>query len=232
MTRPSPLMKTKLIALLAVISFILTDTDTMNAQEIQFPAPVTTGGMPANELIARRHSCREFDSARSVDQATLGQLLWMTLGINRPDAQPTKFGAPANRTNPTALNSQEITAYVFTTDGVYEYLPASHSQRKAVDGDHRALLTGTEAFRQEFVLDAPLSILLVADTAKLPEGDMGRAMALVDAGIADGNLNVAAESLGLATVPRATMDSAAVSRLLGLASTQLPVINNPIGYAK
>lgn len=122
-------MKTKLIAMLAVISFILTDTDTMNAQEIKLPAPTTTGGVPANEVMARRHSCREFDSARSVDQATLGQLLWMTLGINRPDAQPTKFGAPANRTNPTALNCQEITAYVFATDGVYEYLPRIRCSR-------------------------------------------------------------------------------------------------------
>ena len=67
---------------------------------------------------------------------------------------------------------------------------------------------------------------------ELPEGEQAKAMALVDAGIACENLNLACASERIATVPRATMDVASISALLGLTSRQFPVVNNPIGYAK
>lgn len=82
------------------------------------------------------------------------------------------------------------------------------------------------------MLDAPVSIVFVADMANLPEEDRTKAMALVDAGIACENLNLACASEGIATVPRATMDTEGISELLGLNSLQIPVMNNPIGYAK
>lgn len=204
----------------------------MQAQETKLPTPSVTGGMPANEVFARRHSTREFDPARPVAADTLGQLLWMTLGINRPGAEPGRFGKAADRTNPTALNWQEINAYVFTKDGVDIYQPSAHSLRRVVDGDHRGLLTGTAGFTQDFVLEAPVAVLFVADMSQLPEDERTTAMALVDAGIACENLNIACAALGLATVPRATMDTAGIAALLGLSSRQLPVVNNPIGYAR
>ena len=214
------------IVMMAIISLIMT------AQEKTFPAPVRTGGMPMNQTVAERHSIREFDKTKEVNDSTLGQLLWMTLGVNRPDAQPSRFGAPANRSNPTARNWQEIRAYVFDKDGVWEYLPSSHSLKLVKEGDQRVLVAGTKEFFQEFVLDAPVSIVLVADMSGLPEGQQAKNMALVDVGIACENLNLACTSEGLATVPRATMDVNGISTLLNLTPSQLPVMNNPIGYAK
>lgn len=183
-----------------------------------------------NEVMAARHSEREFDSTREINDTTLSQLLWMTAGVNRPDAAPGRFGAPANRSNPTALNWQEIRVFVFDKNGVWEYLPATHSLSLAKDGDHRKLLAGTKEFTQDFVLNAPAAILFVADMTALPEGDQARAMVLVDAGIACENLNLACTSAGIATVPRATMDSPAISALLNLTPRQLPILNNPIAY--
>ena len=66
----------------------------------------------------------------------------------------------------------------------------------------------------------------------LPSGEQSRSMAMVDVGIACQNLNLACTSEGIATVPRATMDVKGISELLGLTAMQLPVMNNPIGYAK
>jgi len=43
---------------------------------------------------------------------------------------------------------------------------------------------------------------------------------------------LACSALGLATVPRATMNVEAVSRLLGLDDKQIPMLNNPLGYAR
>lgn len=185
-----------------------------------------------NEAMAKRHSVREFDSPREISEATLGQLLWLTAGINRPNAAPSPFGAPANRCNPTAVNWQEIHLFVFDKNGVWEYNPSSHSLMLAKEGDHRNLLAGTREFSQDFVLDAPVSIVFIADITYLPKEERTHAAAFVDAGIACENLNLACTSEGIATVPRATMDAPGISRLLGLTALQIPMLNNPIGYAK
>ena len=204
----------------------------MTAQERKLPAPSFSGGMPMNEVVANRHSVREFDATREISDSTLGQLLWMTAGVNRPDAAPGQFGAAANRSNPTARNWQEIRVFVFDKKGVWEYQPASHSLSLAKEGDHRRLIVGTKEFSQDFVLEAPVSVLFVADMSELPEGEQVKAMACVDTGIACENLTLACTSEGIATVPRATMDAAAISALLGLTSRQLPLMNNPLGYAR
>lgn len=217
---------------LSVVALMAAMTLIMNAQERKLPAPSLKGGMPMNEVVANRHSEREFDFSRQISDSVLGQLLWMAAGVNRPDAVPGRFGAPANRSNPTALNWQEIRLFVFDKNGVWEYQPSSHSLSLAKEGDHRNLLAGTKEFSQDFVLEAPVSIVFIADMAELPEGDQAKAMAFVDAGIACENLNLACVSEGIATVPRATMDIAGISELLGLTPRQIPVMNNPIGYAK
>lgn len=185
-----------------------------------------------NEVVANRHSVREFDSSREISESTLGQLLWITAGINRPDAVPSRFGAPANRSNPTALNRQEIRVFVFDKNGVWEYKPSTHSLTLAKEGDHRNLLAGTREFSQEFVFEAPLSVVFIADLTNLPEEGLTKAAAFVDAGIACENLNLACASEGVETVPRATMDADGICRLLGLTPRQIPMLNNPIGYAK
>ena len=218
---------TRMVAVMSMITI----TTAMNAQNIILPAAKFSGGMPVNEAIANRHSTREYDPTRDIDMETLGQLLWMSLGVNRPDAKPARNGA-ANRTNPTALNRQEVHAYLFGREGVWEYEPATHSLRYVVDGDHRSLLAGTKEFKQDFVMDAPYAVLFVADLTGLPTDDSTKMMAMIDVGIASENLSIGCASLGIATVPRATMDNAAVSALLGLTPQQLPVLNAPLAYPR
>lgn len=217
---------------LCVTLSVITTSLIMTAQHRKLPAPCCNGGMPMNEVVANRHSVREFDPSREINDSTLGQLLWMTAGINRPDAQPSKTGAPANRSNPTARNWQEIRIVVFDKNGVWEYQPSSHSLSLAKEGNHRSLVAGTKEFSQDFVMDAPCSIVFIADLTGLPENEQARAMAMVDVGIACENLNLACTSEEIATVPRATMDANAISELLNLTPLQIPVMNNPIGYAK
>lgn len=221
-----------LLSATAVIIIGFINALDMEAKDKKLPAPDFKGGMPVNEVIANRHSTREFDHKREIDDAALGQILWMTLGVNRPEAKDMKFEAVANRSNPTARNWQEIRAFVFTKGEVSEYMPDTHSLRHIVDGDHRKLLAGTQEFSQDFVMDAPCAVLFVADLDRLPDSSMVTAMGMVDAGIACENLNIACASLGIATIPRATMDSAGIAKLLNLSARQLPVINNPMGYQR
>lgn len=146
-------------------------------------------------------------------------MLWSAAGVNRSNGY---------RTNPTAMNRQEIDVYVFTKDGVYLYIPALNSLREVAKGDHRKLV----AAQQAFAASAPVSLVLIANVDKL--GDMNQRnmmMAAVDAGIVCQNINLFCSANGLATVPRASMDADGIKKLLNLSDTQIPVMNNPVGYA-
>lgn len=199
---------------------------TMLSQNTALPAPDTDGGLPVNRALALRKSIREYDSNRTLDRQTVSNLLWAACGINRP--------ADAHRTNPTAMNWQEIDVYFFDTEAVYRYDFAANALVQVASGDKRAMLAGTRQFSQDFVLTAPAAVLIVIDTAKLPENNDGRtmAMAYVDAGIVSQNINVFCAGNGLATVTRATMDTESLRAALNLPATTIPVLNNPVGYPK
>ena len=184
---------------------------------VKLPPPDKTGGLPMMETLAGRHSTREF-SDKEISDSTLSDLLWAANGINRPDG---------HRTAPSALNKQEIDIYVFDKDGVWFYEPATHSLRPCVEGDHRALLCGG----QDFVTEAPLSILLVANGDRFElTGPQASLMMAADAGIVCENINLFCSSAGLSTVPRASMDTPAIVSLLGLPANHIPLLNNPVGY--
>ena len=46
------------------------------------------------------------------------------------------------------------------------------------------------------------------------------------------NVNLFCAGVGLSTVPRASMDQEALRKLLKLSDTQVPMMNNPVGYSK
>lgn len=213
----------RLLTLLTTIAMAITAT---SAQTV-LPTPThAADGMSLDAALQQRRSIREFDPTRRVDLQTLSNLLWAAAGINRPDE--------GKRTNPTALNSQEIDLYVFCDKGVALYDYANNALVSVAEGDHRALVAGTAgAFIQDFVLDAPISIVMVINLNKFTiPADSGLKMGYVDAGIVSQNINLFCAANGLATVPRATMDSDGIRRLLGLDETHVPAMNNPVGYAK
>ncbi|MBO7513726.1 MAG: hypothetical protein J6T54_12325, partial [Fibrobacter sp.] len=53
-----------------------------------------------------------------------------------------------------------------------------------------------------------------------------------DAGIVSENINLFCAGMGLVTRPRMTMDVPAIKKLLKLSDSQVPLLNNPVGYAK
>ena len=169
------------------------------------------------EALSTRHSERAF-SAKELSDQELSNLLWAAGGVNRPDGHITA---------PTAMNKQEIRIFVFTAKGVCEYLPQTNQLKEVAKGDHRGIVAG----RQEFAKSAPVSLVLVGDYDKFGNaGEHAKVMVPVDAGIVSENINLYCAAAGLATVPRATMDVQAISKLLGLNANQVPILNNPVGY--
>ena len=184
---------------------------TMHAQDlkvIKLNSPDKNRGCSVMKALSDRHSDREY-AAKELSLQDLSDLLWAANGINRPDGK---------RTAPSALNKQDIDIYVIMKEGAYLYDAKTNSLQPLAKGDHRAAVAGG----QDFVKSAPVSLVLVSDLSRF--GNF--------AGIVCQNINIFCASTGLATVPRATMDQAALKRILKLTDNQLPIMNNPVGYPR
>ncbi len=194
------------------------------AQDINLPAPdFGQQSTSTIEALKTRHSVRSYNNKELTDQQ-LSNLCWAACGQSR-DAQ--------HITAPTAMNKQEIRLFVFTKNGVFEYVTKDNKLVRKADGDQRSLIAGGKQFKQDFVMDCPVSLLMVIDFEKFGSQDENAMrMGCVDAGIVSENINLYCQSVGLATVPRATHDTDGIKALLKLTDKQLPILNNPVGFEK
>jgi SagB-type dehydrogenase family enzyme len=186
---------------------------------IKLDAPNKTRGSAIMKALNDRRSDREY-AAESLKPQDLSDLLWAANGVNRADGK---------RTAPSCRNFQEIEVYAILPEGAYLYDAKAHALNPVAAGDYR----GAVAAGQDFAKAAPLCIVLAADMTRFGDAtEQSRLMAAVDAGIVCQNINVACAGLGLATVPRATMDYATLKNVLKLTDSHLLLMNNPVGYPK
>ena len=194
----------------------------IQAQElsvVKLNAPDKTRGSAVMQALNDRQSIREY-STESLKPQDLSDVLWAANGVNRPDGK---------RTAPSCRNFQDVEVYVVLPEGAYLYDAKEHVLNPLTAGDFR----GAVASGQEWAKTAPLSIVLVADMTKY--GDMSegsKLMAAIDVGIVSQNICLACAGLGLATVPRGTMDQATLRTVLKLTDQHLLLLNNPVGYPK
>ena len=174
--------------------------------------------MPLLDALVARRSERQF-RPDPLPLPVLSALLWGAAGINRP--------ATGGRTAPSALNAQEIAVYVALPSGVYVYEPSAHVLNLLRDVDARRV-TGY----QEFVDDAPLELILVADHTKnrLVPGELRSTYAAVSAGAICQNVYLFCASAGLVTVARAWFDRDALAAALALDRSQHLVLAQTVGY--
>lgn len=194
----------------------------MSAQKIEplkLNKPDMSRGSSVMKAFADRHSERDF-SEKKLSLQDLSDLLWAANGINRPET--------GMRTAASALNKQDIDIYVIMEEGAYLYDAKEHELKPVAEGDYRPLI----AVQQEFAAKAPVSLLMVSDLSRF--GNMDEAgkknCAALDAGIVSQNISLFCSGCGLATVPRGSMNTKELTEVLNLSPSQLPVINNPVGY--
>lgn len=185
---------------------------------IKLNEPTAERGHSVMKALKLRHSEREY-ADKELSMQDLSDLMWAAYGINRQDGR---------RTAASALNKQDVDLYVFLKDGVYLYAAAENELQLKAKGDHRALVAG----RQENFATAPAALVMVSDISRFGMDDraMCERMGAMDAALVSQNVSVFCAGAGLATVPRASMDSEGIKKLLGLTDTQIPMINNPVGY--
>lgn len=189
----------------------------MTSVNIVLPAPQREGGLPLMEVLMKRRSSRKF-SEREIDLQTLSDLLWATFGYG---------GGGKRRTAPSSHNRQETDIYVALPSGAYLYDPAENVLRQILKEDIRPL-TGL----QDFVSEAPLNVIFVADTSKITGKDERGTIetAYVDTGFISQNLYLYCASAGLGTVTRAMVDKVALAEKLSLRPEQIITLVQTVGY--
>lgn len=186
-------------------------------EELPLPAPQTTGGLPLMDALQRRHSAREFRPTE-LTQQQLSDLLWATAGMNRP--------AEDGRTAPSAMHAQEVDLNVALPQGLYRYEPKRHVLLLMKAQDVRRV-TGY----QDFVDDAPLDLVYVADHSrmKMVPAAMRESYASIAAGAMAQNLYLYCASTGLVTVVRAWFDRNALGQAMGLTPDQQILLTQTVG---
>jgi len=211
--------KVQLILLLFMVSF--TSCAASAEKIIQLPKPDMTRAATVMNSLSVRKSTREY-AAKELSLADLGDMLWAANGINRPE--------DGRRTAPSAMNKQDVDVYVIMEKGAYLYDVKNHALNLVAEGDHRAAVAGG----QDFVLQAPVSLVIVSDFSRLgdPKNERVRTMGAVDVGVVSQNISLFCAAANLATVPRGSMDWETLKSVLGLSESQMPIMNHPVGYFK
>ncbi|HTZ11247.1 MAG TPA: SagB/ThcOx family dehydrogenase [Candidatus Margulisiibacteriota bacterium] len=187
---------------------------------IKLPEPKMQGGMPLMQALRERKSVREF-ATRELPIEVISDMLWAGAGINRPES--------AHRTSPSSMNMQEIDIYLVKAEGVYLYDPQGNMLIPVVSGDIR-VLTGA----QDFVKDAPVDLVYVADLARMGKVSPQDAdsTAGTDTGFISQNVYLYCASSGLATVVRGWLDRPALAKAMKLRPQQKIILAQTVGYPK
>lgn len=185
---------------------------------VPLPPPQTDGGMPLMKALKLRASSRAF-APDPLPPQTLSNLLWAAWGINRPQE--------GKRTAPSARNWQEMDVVVVNATGAYLYDAKGNVLKPIVAGDLRAL-TGA----QDFVKEAPLNLLLVADATRMQGAQEPGPMAYADAAFICQNVYLFCASEGLAVVVRATFDGPGLAKALKLGEKQKVLLAQTIGFPR
>ena len=190
-------------------TILLMTSCNITAQDIQLPEPTRQGGMPLMEAVNNRHSSREFTDATLTPQQ-LSDMLWISCGYNRPEM----------RTVATALNRQEMSAYIITPEAVYRYEPKENKLIHVNGGDHRDVCA-----MQDYAKAVPLNVALVADIAK----QMKPEFAAMTVGAMSNNIYLWCASEGLNTVVRASFDQEGLKKALKLNDTESVLLVQTVG---
>ncbi len=186
---------------------------------IELPPPQRQLEFSLMQALSQRCSTRDF-RADALPRQLLSNLLWAADGVNRDGG---------GRTAPSALNAREIKLYVALPEGAYVYLPKPHQLKLAAAMDLRRV-TGY----QDFVDDAPLDLVYVADHSRMTMVPVAQrdAFAHVAAGAIAQNVYLLCAAYGLGTVLRAWIDREALARALGLPMHEQVLLSQTVGYPK
>ncbi len=190
-------------------------------KDIVLPAPDKNGGKTLMAALNERKSTRDFTS-EDLSLEQLSEILWAGSGINRPDHK--------KRTAPSAKDTREIDTYIVLPGGLYLYDPELNLLKQIHNRDIRKFC-GT----QDFVADAPVNLVFVADMGKLgkKEGEKIKDSDLLypyaNTGFIAQNIYLYCASENLGCVIRGLIPRKKLASEMGLRSNQVIILSHTIG---
>lgn len=189
---------------------------TLCAETITLPAPQKNSGMDLMQALNERCTIRSYKTT-DLDHQQISNLLWCANGINRKNGK---------RTAPSAINRQEISLYLLTSQAVYKYIPDTNALEKVKDGDFRK-------WAGKFT--APVYVALVADLKKAASPHYAK----IDTGYVSQNIYLYCASSGLGTCAIGSFDRIAGSEkgaklheALNLNKDQIVMLTHSVGIRK
>jgi hypothetical protein len=167
------------------------------------------GDSPIGQALERRHSGGQDDfGGAAPDQATEQALAWAATGKNR---EGTGFVVPL------AMHAEPyVSVYLADAVGSRQFSWRTNEFTTVSEGDARA-----EFVTQGFAKKAPLLMILVMDTSKIPGGE--EAFGHMAVGAMTQNVYLLADEAGVEARYVASIDAEAITRVLTLDKTQVPV---------
>ena len=183
------------------------------AAEIAMPAPAKTGGMPLMQALAERKTVRDYKPGE-LDAATLSEILYAAVGVNRPDGKLTI---------PTALNMQDIVVYAALPNAVYRYDAKANKLIKIEDGDFRAEIIT----HKDLANNSACILVYASDTTKnrTPETKFSA----IHVGEASQNVYLLAASKWLGTVSLGMYEEKAVRKVFKLEDKMTVILAQAVG---
>lgn len=184
---------------------------------VPLPPPVLSPSATLELALKGRRSTRHY-GATPLALQTLSTLLWCAFGVNRTDT--------GERTAPSAHNWQEIDVFAVLPEGAFCYDANAHRLLLIKAEDLRAA-TGT----QDFVAEAPLNLVYVADFAKMDgaKPEEQSFLAGADAACIAQNVYLYCACAGLGTVVRGLIDRPHLALALGLSKSQHIALAQSVG---
>lgn len=207
---------------LLVIALLLCSVSAY-ADNIRLPDPEKTGGMSLREALTLRRTEREFgDTDLNIQE--LSNLLYSAGGVNRPEGKLVY---------PVGMGVQDTLIFAVMKDGIYHYVPQSHSLEQIEYGDHRA-----ECSESEIPSHASVNLVYVHDLEPWKEFLTGERPIPKDAAVRMGmfhsgaimqNVYLFAASQNMNCVVQGSFDNAKLRELLKLNDTQTITLLQSLG---
>lgn len=200
--------------------------ETSAGKTIKLPEAKHESPLSVEQALFQRRSERSYADA-PLSMQEISQLLWAAQGITSPQGFRTAPSAGALYPLEIFVAAGDVEGL---SDGIYRYLPETHSLKPEVSEDKREELCAA-ALRQSAVRQAPAVFVFTAvferTTGKY--GKRGNQYVFMEAGHAAQNLCLQSVSLDLATVTIGAFDDSRVSRILGSDKDIRPIYLLPVG---
>lgn len=188
-----------------------------SGQEVLVLPPFEKDGpFPLERALLERQSVRSYDPGRTLSLAEISRLFWAADGVNRDNGR---------RTAPSALARYPVELLAALPQGVYRYAPQPHRLDRVLSEDIRGRIPVQGGFKQ-----AAMIVLYVINKEKVSGSDLG--WADLEIGAIGQNLFLEAAALGLGSGIFAYMNTAEVTKILGLQESRILRIAQAVGAVK